>query len=193
MASQFRTRGYSPGDLLHITVRGYRKKPIFLDEYDHQEFIDTFRLVNSRLPRAERLIEHADAQMANHQHRLVTNGESPVAVTKVMHSLQIRYAKYFNWRYKQSGKVFEKPFRARVIRGVEHTMNTFAYIHLNPDASLRTANSSHGVYAGLREDPEIDMSLALNLFGGRDGYLDYFVDNARVRAARASARRRLEW
>lgn len=180
-----------PGDLVHLTVRGYMKRPIFHDEYDHEEFENTFRMLNQRLPRDERLVEHAGAQMDHHNHRFVRNGKSQIAITKVMHSLQIRYAQHFNLRYGRHGKVFEKPFRGKVIRGADHIMNTFAYIHLNPDASLRMDNSSHGVYSGMREDPSIDTSLAWSVFGNREGYLSFFNDTARVRAARAQARARL--
>jgi REP element-mobilizing transposase RayT len=193
MASQYRTRNYRPGELVHLTCRGFKRQRIFLDEYDHKEFIDTFRMLNQRLPRDEQLIERADAQLANHQHRLVTNGNSPTAITQVMHSLQIRYAQHFNWRYRRHGKVFEKPFRGKLVRGVEHTMSAFVYIHLNPDDTLRLTNSSHGVYAGLRDDPHIDTSLAIRVFGGQEGYIEFFNDSARLRSARRAARRRFEW
>lgn len=194
MASQYRTRGYRPGELVHVTCRGFRRKSIFLDEYDHEEFQQTFRALNERLPPDERLTEHAEARMLNHNHRYLRNGDSPGAITKVMHSTKIRYAQHFNWRYRKRGPVFEKPFRGKVTRTAEHIVNTFAYIHLNPDNTLRMENSSHPVLLGDVDDPYIDPSLAWKAFGDRDGYIDYFNDTERVRNARAAARRRLgDW
>lgn len=134
----------------------------------------------------------ANAHMPNHQHLFTRNGNSPIAISRIMQQLCATYAVDFNWREGRKGQVFERPFRGRVVRGSDHIVNTFAYIHLNPDSSLRIENSSHGVYAGLRSDPRIDTSLAWRIFGGRDGYMEFFEDTARVRAARSAAKRRLE-
>lgn len=191
MGSQYRTRGYAPGDLVHLTVRGFNRQSIFHCDDDHREFIDTFHFLNDRMKPSERLTLHARGHMPNHQHQLVTNGDSPYAITKVMHSLKIRYANYHNMIYGKRGPVFEKPFRGKVIRDPAHIANTFVYIHLNPDASVRIANSSHGVYIGATDDARIDQSLALRTFGGREGYLRFFEDTARLRQARAAAKYRL--
>lgn len=118
-------------------------------------------------------------------------GIDPEIPPKLIRSVCTSYAKSFNARNGLSGKVFQRPFRGKIIRTPEHIMNTFAYIHLNPDASLRTTNSSHGFYAGLTYDPHIDPSLAWRIFGGREGYLEFFADSARIRAARKAARIRL--
>jgi hypothetical protein len=128
--------------------------------------------------------------MPNHQHVLKRTGSDPQLPPKIIRSVSTSYAKSYNWRHDKSGKVFQRPFRGKIIRTPEHIVNAFAYIHQNPDASMRTANSSHGFYAGLRDDPHIDPSLAWKIFGGRDGYLQFFNDSARVRAARQAAKRR---
>lgn len=192
MTSQFRTRNYQLGDLVHITVRGFRRRRIFLSGADHEEFLEGFHELNEALPAEDRLALMCNAQMPNHQHLFARNGRSPIAISRVMQQLCATYAVDFNWRQRTSGQVFERPFRGRLVRGVEHIMNTFAYIHLNPDDSLRIENSSHGVYLGIRQDPRIDTSLAWRVFGGRDGYTAFFDDTARVRTARADARRRLD-
>lgn len=191
MASQYRTRGYAPGELVHITVRGYLKRAIFLDPADNREFINGFHLANDALPPEHRLTLHATADMRNHEHLFVRNGDSPWAITKVMHRICTDYAREHNWRRGGSGQVFQRPFRGKVVRDGEHAANAFVYIHQNPDGSLRVNESSHGVYLGLREDPRIDQSLAWQVFGGRAGYLDFFSDVERLKAARAAAAKRL--
>jgi hypothetical protein len=90
------------------------------------------------------------------------------------------------------GQVVEHSFRGKVTHTPEHIVNAFTYIHLNPDHSLRMTNSSHAFYAGLKDDPDIDPSLAWQIFGSRQGYLDFFNDTARIRAARKAAKRRYE-
>lgn len=191
MGSQFRDRDYAPFSIVHFTVRGFNKRRIFLDEFDQEDYLATlrFRLDATAAEIRPKLLTYA--QMPNHQHVLVKHSSDPLAMCRIIHSVCTRYAMAFNQRYGRGGKVFEKSFRGRVVTGGDHLANTFAYIHLNPDASLRTHNSGHGFYAGLHDDPHIDPSIAWRLFGGRDGYLRYFDDTARLRAARAAAKRSL--
>lgn len=192
MGSQFRQRGYRAGELVHLTVRGFRRETRFHDAADRDAFFEGFHELNEALSGRDRLGVLAHAGMPNHAHLFVRNGESEWAITKVMHSLKTSYATDYNWRHGRKGQVFERPFRGKIIRTGEHVANTFAYIHLNPDASLRMENSSHAFYAGLKEDPHIDPTIAWKAFGGRDGYLEYFSDTARLRQARAAAKYRFE-
>lgn len=192
MGSQFRQRGYPPFSLVHFTCRGFERRPIFLDEFDQLEFMETLRGLIDGLHSsiAPKLLAYA--QMTNHQHVFLQCGSNGDLAPKLMRSLCTRYALGFNDRHGRHGPVFQRPFRGKVIRTGEHVANTFAYIHLNPDASLRMENSSHAFYAGLKEDPHIDPTIAWKTFGGRDGYLEYFSDTARLRQARAAAKYRFE-
>lgn len=191
MGSQFRDRSYRPLDLVHFTVRGHGRKVIFRDGQDHDEFLFGLRerLDDVEWPVGPRLL--AWAQMPNHQHSFMQIGREPKIAPRIMRSLCTSYAISHNQRRRTSGQVFEHSFRGRVIRGAGHIMNTFAYIHLNPDASLRMFNSSHGFYAGETDDPNVDPRIAWSVFGDRTGYLEFFNDTARVRMARATARARL--
>lgn len=188
MGSQYRKRDYAPYSVVHFTLRGFMGRSIFLDEFDQEDFLSTLKGRIDATPEEIRPKLMTFAQMANHQHVLAQNSRNPHAMGKILHSVSTRYAMAFNQRYGKHGKVFQQPFRGRVITGGDHLANTFAYIHLNPDASLRVENSGHGFYAGLRDDSHIDPSIAWRLFGGRDGYLRYFEDTARLRTARAAAK-----
>lgn len=192
MGSQYVTRDYAPYALVHFTVRGVNKRPIFLDQADHDIYLNELRDRIDAISSPARPTLLAFAQMRNHQHNFMQAGRDPTAMPKMMRSLSTSYAKYFNDRYGLRGQVFERPFRGKVIRTGEHVANTFAYIHLNPDASLRMENSSHAFYVGLEDDPHIDPTIAWKTFGGRDGYLEYFSDTARLRQARAAAKYRFE-
>jgi putative transposase len=191
VASQYTTRAYSPYDLIHFTVRGHNRRRIFHEQADHDEFQCELRdrLDAFASPAKPSLLAYG--QMANHQHVFMRAGSDPTIPPKLMGSICRSYAQSYNWRHRTTGPVFQRPFRGKVIRTPDHIVNTFAYIHLNPDASLRTTNSSHGFYAGLADDPHIDPSLAWQIFGGREGYLQFFDDTARIRAARRSAAIRL--
>jgi len=191
VASQYTTRNYAPYDLIHFTVRGQSRRKIFHNQADHDEFLNELRDRLDAISSPAKPSLLAYGQMANHQHVFMRAGKDPELPPKLIRSVCTSYAKSYNARYGTSGKVFQRPFRGKIIRTPDHIMNTFAYIHLNPDATLRTTNSSHGFYAGLTDDPHIDPTLAWRIFGGRDGYLNFFNDSVRIREARRAARNRL--
>jgi putative transposase len=192
MASQFTTRNYEPFDLIHFTVRGHNKRQVFHNQADHDEFLNDVRDRLDLSPPSVRPTLLGYAQLANHQHVFMRAGADPTHAPSLMRSVSTSYAKSYNDRHNQSGKVFQRPFRGKRVQTPEHIVNAFTYIHLNPDQSLRTTNSSHAYYAGLKDDPHIDPSLAWQIFGDREGYLNFFNDTVRIRAARKSARRRYE-
>lgn len=189
--SQFVSRSYAPGTLVHFTLRGIGGMKLFLDDDDHAEFMGAVRMRLDRYADLGGPELKAFGNMPNHQHLLMRNGKDPTLTSKLIWGTSISYARSFNARHSRNGQLFQRPFRGKSIRSAEHLMNTFAYIHLNPDASLRTSNSSHGFYAGLVDDPHIDPTLAWKVFGGRAGYTEFFADTARLRQARAAAKYRL--
>lgn len=191
MSSQYTTRNYAPQDLIHFTVRGHNRRRIFHDQADHDEFLTEPRDRLDALSSPAKPTLLAFGQMHNHQHVFMQAGTEPTMAPKLIGAVSRSYAQSYNWRHGTAGPVFQRPFRGKIIRTPDHIMNTFAYIHLNPDASLRTTNSSHGFYAGLADDPHIDPTLAWRIFDGRDGYLQFFNDTAKIRSARKTAAVRL--
>lgn len=132
MASQYRTRDYLPYGLVHLTVRGYNRKRIFLDDQDQHEFTSIYRRLINQCAHEERPKHLGHAQLSNHQHLFVQHGNSGTTAPRIMHSLKISYAKSFNDRYNQSGPVFESPYRGRTVRGGDDIINVLTYLHLNP-------------------------------------------------------------
>jgi REP element-mobilizing transposase RayT len=191
VASQYTNRNYRPYDLIHFTVRGHDRRRIFHSQADHDEFLNELRdrLDAFSSPAKPELLAYG--QMSNHQHVFMQAGLEPALAPELIARVSQTYAQSYNWRHGTTGPVFQRPFRGKVIRTPDHIVNTFAYIHLNPDASLRFSNSSHCFYAGLTDDPHIDPTLAWRTFGGREGYLDFFNDSVRIRQARRAARGRL--
>jgi hypothetical protein len=190
MASKYRTRNYRPNQLIHAQLRGFNRKPIFLDEKDHREFQSTLRRMINQTPALDRPKLLATAQMRNHQHVFTQNRNDGDATARILTATKISYAQYFNDRYDECGRVFEAPFKARLVQGGDDIINVITYIHLNPDATLRTTNSTHAVYTGESSDPFIDDSVPLRAFGGRENYIEYFNDTNKLRATRAAAKKR---
>lgn len=191
MSSKYRARNYRPNQLIHAQLRGFNRKPIFLDAKDHREFQSTLRRMINRTPALDRPKLLATAQMRNHQHLFTQNRNDGDATARILTATKISYAQYFNDRYGEAGRVFEAPFKARLVQGGDDIINVITYIHLNPDATLRTTNSTHAVYTGESSDPFIDAAVPLRAFGGRENYIEYFTNTANLRAARAAAKQRL--
>ncbi|MBJ7353362.1 MAG: hypothetical protein JHC98_00920 [Thermoleophilaceae bacterium] len=191
MASKYRTRNYRPNQLIHAQIRGHNRKPVFLDDKDQREFQSTLRRMINLTAAPERPKLLATAQLRNHQHLLTQNGNCGDSTSRIIRATKVSYAAYFNDRYGTTGPVFEMPFKARPVQGGDDIINVITYIHLNPDQSLRTTNSTHPIYTGEIRDPFIDDSIPLRAFGGRANYIEFFNDTSKLRAARAAARRRL--
>lgn len=190
MPSKYRTRNYRANQLIHSQIRGFNRKPVFLDEKDQREFQSTLRRQINLIPAKDRPKLLATASMRNHQHLFTQNRARGDATSRVITATKISYAQYFNDRYGTDGRVFEAPFKARLVQGGDDIINVITYIHLNPNATLRTKNSTHPVYTGESRDPFIDDSIALRAFGGRENYINHFNDTANLRATRAAAKRR---
>ncbi|MGK2877090.1 MAG: hypothetical protein ACSLFF_00705 [Solirubrobacterales bacterium] len=167
MTSRYRRRNYRPNQLIHSQLRGH-----------------------NRSPASERPKLLATASMRNHQHLFTQSGSRGDATGRIITATKISYAAYFNDRHNQAGPVFEAPFKARLVQGGDDIVNVITYIHLNPDATIRTANSTHAIYTGEMRDPFIDDSIPLRAFGGRENYIEFFNDTEKLRAARAAAKRR---
>ena len=83
---------------------------------------------------------HAYVLMTNHVHLLMTPAR-PDGISRLMQSLNRRYAQYVNRIYRRSGSVWEGRFKASLIQADEYLRTCYRYIELNP------------VRAGMVSDP----------------------------------------
>ena len=74
---------------------------------------------------------HANTQMSNHVHLVVTPA-SQVELSTFVQSFAQRYAQYRNRHYRATGKLFEERFKCFPIRDEDHMAVTTAYVALNP-------------------------------------------------------------
>ncbi len=98
----------------------------FPDGEDRTEF---FRLLR-RVSRRHRWELHAACVLSTHYHLVL---EARVgALSKGVHQLNWRYARYFNEHRESFGHVFAERFQARALEGEERVFETCAYVLLNP-------------------------------------------------------------
>jgi REP element-mobilizing transposase RayT len=110
----------------HVIDRGYLKKTLFYEKNDFEYFLGLLWSVCE----SHSLIIHSYCLMPNHFHLLLQN---PLKnISKAMHLLLLRYAIYFNHRYQQKGKVFERQFLSPIVDTENYLVGVSKYIHRNP-------------------------------------------------------------
>jgi putative transposase len=119
-------RSSLPDGFFHLYCRGVATTVAFPSADDRTEF---FRLLG-RIGRSHRWELHAACVISTHYHLVL---EARVeALSKGVHQLNWRYARYFNDRYARFGHVFAERFQTRVIDREERVYETCAYVLLNP-------------------------------------------------------------
>lgn len=117
-----------PGAIYHVMSRGDRKKDIYLDDVDRQDFLRT--LAEACLKTGFQI--HAYCLMRNHFHLVI---ETPNAnLVAGMRWLLSAYTIRLNHRQKLFGHVFSGRYKAVIVDGSGHGYLRTAcdYVHLNP-------------------------------------------------------------
>ncbi len=68
--------------------------------------------------------------MNNHYHFLVQTFNIPIS--KIMHRINTRYAKYYNYKTKRTGPVFEDRYTGIPVEDEGYLLTLIRYIHNNP-------------------------------------------------------------
>ena len=117
-----------PGALYHVMSRGDRRKDIYVDDVDRQDFLKT--LAEACLKTGFQV--HAYCLMRNHFHLVV---ETPNAnLVAGMRWLLSTYTIRLNHRQKLFGHVFSGRYKAVIVEGsgTGYLRTACDYVHLNP-------------------------------------------------------------
>jgi REP-associated tyrosine transposase len=156
------SRDQSAG-IRHVTCRGNRRQPIFLDDLDRRRYLWLLEEVCSRY--AWRTAAYC--LMTNHVHLVVAVGAG--TISSGMQWLSGKYGQLFNRRHQQTGHLFQGRFGAEIVGDGRHILDAARYADLNPvraglvDAPTRWCWSGHRALVGLDEPlPFHDISLTLD-------------------------------
>ncbi len=171
------------GGFVHLTTRGVRREPIFVDEADRRMFIAFLAQTVHRC----RWTCLAYCLMTNHFHLLISL--SAPSLSNGMHRLNGLYARRFNERHGHTGHVFEARFSSRVIESDEHLLEAIRYVVLNP-VRVGECNdpgewpwSSFRATAGLEPCPRfLAAARVRRLFGRGRGGAELYAAFVRERA-----------
>jgi REP element-mobilizing transposase RayT len=109
--------------------RGVRKTDIFVDDVDRRQFL---RLLSAAIKKYTCAC-YAYCLMSNHYHLIIKTRRRNFS--RVAQYLNGEYAKYFNWRHKLSGHLFEGRCKAPLIEDNEYLAEAIAYVARNPVAA----------------------------------------------------------
>lgn len=143
----------SSNSIFHIMVRSISEVMLFKTAFDKKQYLDFIKsyqkIYNFKV--------YAYCLMSNHEHFLIdSNGAD---ISKIMHSINLKYAKNFNKKYKRHGHLFQDRFKSKIITSDQYLITVSAYIHNNPIDIKKYRKhpekyefSSLPVYLGLKKD-----------------------------------------
>jgi REP element-mobilizing transposase RayT len=111
----------------HVFSRGNNKETIFFEEVDYLFYLKTLR----EALRKFNFLLYSYALMDNHFHLLLEMHENS-QLARLMHHTQLRYAAYFNRKYRRVGHIFQSRYHSNLIESDRYFLAVDRYIHLNP-------------------------------------------------------------
>ena len=168
--------------LYHVTSRGDRREPIFIDDADRSMWLDVFGQVCGRF----NWRCHAWCLMTNHYHLLVETPDPNLS--RGMRQLNGVYTQRFNRRYGHLGHVFQGRFKAILVEREGYLLELARYVVLNPVRARMVSDagawpwSSYAAMTGAQSPaPWLETDGLLQQFGRRrDRAVARYVDFVRA-------------
>lgn len=166
-----------PGAVYHVTSRGDRREPIFLNDEDRQQFLHLLGLE----VRQQGWQLYAYCLMTNHFHLLVETPEPNLG--RGMRRLNGVYTQAFNRRHGLVGHLFQGRYKAIVVDRDAYLSELCRYVVLNPVRAGMVAQpdlwawSSYAATAGLAVAPGwLAVDVVRNLFHSPAAYARFVAD-----------------
>ncbi len=118
-----------PGAVYHITARGDRREPIFVDDPDRHALLDVVAHALTRFD-AQML---AYCLMGNHYHFVLHTRQANLS--RLMRQINGVYTQAFNRRHDKVGHLFQGRFKAILVDRDAYLLEVCRYVELNPVAS----------------------------------------------------------
>lgn len=155
-------------NFFHVMIQGIRKEKIFKDDYLKSIFIEYMNY--SAIKNKTRIIAYC--VMNNHAHILVYTREIR-NLSKMMHSLNTRYAIKYNKCKERCGFVFRDRYRCENIHNITYLKNCIRYIHNNPVKAGICKEQGEYYYSSYSDyvNGEIGIDLINKIFGNATEYI----------------------
>lgn len=120
-------RGYSASKTYHIILKGIDSQDIFYSNQDRKFFLKQLSITKNEF----NYQIYAYCLMDNHVHMAIRVEDE--ILSKAMQSLSIRYAQYFNKKYRRTGPLFQDRFKSKKIEDKRYLLDVCRYVHRNPE------------------------------------------------------------
>jgi putative transposase len=143
-----------PGALYHVTSRGDRREPIFVDDTDRAALLNVIAQAAQRFD----FSALAYCLMGNHYHFVFHTGQANLS--RSMRHINGVFTQTFNRRHGKVGHLFQGRFKSILVDRDSYLMEVCRYVELNPvragmvDHAQDWPWSSYRAHAGLA--PGID-------------------------------------
>lgn len=159
-------RRYSASGCYHIMLRGNERKKIFLDDGDHQRFLDILLKKKTET----QLLIYAYCLMDNHIHLVLRDDQNELST--IMKGIATSYAMFFNAKYNRVGHVFQDRFKSEPVEDERYLMAVIRYVHNNPvkakivEIPDQYEWSSYRSYVSPGETTIVEVRYILGMIGG---------------------------
>lgn len=110
----------------HIMVRSLKELDLFKENEDKIKYLSLIKKYQLKYG----FKVYAYCLMNNHGHLIVdSNGAD---ISRIMHGINLSYARYFNRKYDRYGPVFQDRFKSKIVHDEKYMITLSAYIHNNP-------------------------------------------------------------
>jgi REP element-mobilizing transposase RayT len=107
-------------------IRGINRQNIFEYDEDHSRFIE----ILAETKEISDMKIYAYCLMNNHVHLLLRIESESLGT--VMKRIGVRYAVWFNRKYKRTGALFQDRYKSEVVQDDRYLLAALRYIHQNP-------------------------------------------------------------
>lgn len=115
-----------PGAVYHVTSRGDRREPIYVDDEDRRALLD---VLGSGLDRFD-ACALAFCLMGNHYHFVIQTRQANLS--KLMRHVNGVFTQRFNFRHGKVGHLFQGRFKAILVDKDSYLLEVCRYVELNP-------------------------------------------------------------
>lgn len=149
-------------------VQGIRKEKIFKENFLKSTFINYMKIASNK--NKTRIVAYC--VMDNHAHILIYTAEM-YNLSKMMHSLNTRYAIKYNKCKDRCGYVFRDRYRCENILNITYLKNCIRYIHNNPIKAGICKEKENYYYSSYCDyiSGKIGMDLINKIFGEATNYI----------------------
>ena len=149
-------REWYPGAVYHIMCRGNRRSDLFRDEEDFLVYLSILQEAEDK----HDFVLYSYCLMTNHVHLHLKTKDKKIS--KIMRTINLLYAKYFNNKHNFIGHLFQGRYKSELIENDSYNLTISKYIHLNPvraemvEKPVEYEWSSYRTYMGKTESELVD-------------------------------------